>query len=84
MSDFWGKFGKTMDAFGDMMDSLGDYIEEEFKEAEKPVKKGFNLFKSNKMSKTTTYQNGHKIETIVINGKTTVKIDGKVYVPKEG
>lgn len=70
--DFWDKFG-------DMMDGLGDYLEEKADTLNEYVdKKDFNYTSI----KSVTEQNGVKIVTNTVNGKSTITINGEEMVPK--
>jgi hypothetical protein len=72
---FWGKFD-------DLMDSLPGYIDDQMKDAKKEVKKrGANIVNISS-STSEIWQNGKKIVVKTVNGKTTVKVNGKEYVPK--
>jgi hypothetical protein len=71
MSKFWKKFD-------DMMEELPRYIDEQ-------VKVGMDFGKgfSKSVSTSTVIQDGNKIVIKTVNGKTTIKINGKEYVEKK-
>lgn len=72
-SKFWDKFDNLMDA-------LPGYIDEQIDKAEKDHS---GMFTSKSVTTSTTITNGKKIEVKTVNGKTTIKVNGKEYVEKE-
>lgn len=79
---FWGKFD-------DLMDSLPGYIDSEIKYAKKDIvsSRKSTTITLPKMVHTTSsseiWQNGKHVIIKTVNGKTTIKVNGKEYVPKE-
>jgi len=69
---FWGKFDELMDA-------LPGYIDSQIEEASGD---GKGWFTSKSVSTSTTITNGKKVEVKTVNGKTTIKVNGKEYVEK--
>lgn len=62
------------------MDALPDYVEEMTQEIEDSVG---NFSYSHGSSTSTIIQNGKKIVIKTVDGKTTIKMNGKEYVEKD-